>query len=147
MRYTFWIARFVVPAAVAAHVAVAFMAAYGPAREAYVCLIGLWAVSLLYFLCCWIGGDFIQGIFGWPWGRRDIFQRDLGRAAYAFGYMMLMGGLGFVIGGNYELFAIDAPADADPRMAMLQVLTVIYAGGWAPTAYVGWRLKPLGKEA
>lgn len=142
-----WIARLFPPAAVLAHAAAAYVTLYRHEQTGILIILTLWGAALIYCLAFHAGGDFIQRTIGLqPWSRGDDFQTGMRRASMAFSYWLVLVGASLMLGFNTEVFTTDGLAEANARAIVLQLMTVIFAGALSPTAYLGWRLKPLAQD-
>ncbi len=142
-----WFARLFPPIGFIVHAAAVMMALHGPEQTGYLLILAVWGLTVLYCFGVYAGGDFIHRTLGvTPWPKGDDFQAERRRAAMAFVYWVTLFALGLVIGLNAEAVTADRMGEYNSRVMFLELLLAAYAGGVAPTAYLGWRLKPLAQE-
>lgn len=143
-----WLARLFPPLGLFVHAAAVIMVLYGPEQSGYLLILAVWGVTILYCFGVYAGGDFIHRTIGLtPWPKGDSFQTDIRRSSLAFAYWVTISAAAFVLGLNLDIFTSDGLAEADARAIVLELMLGLYAGGVAPTLYLGWRLKPLSGES
>ncbi len=151
VMWRLWSARLAPMLAVALHIVGAVLLAGSPSYEAlgWGMIVTAWIGFTVYSLAMIATGDLIQKCLNCIFfgkSQLDEMGRELAMRASNFAYLLVMFGGGLVIGMH---LADMWDGETEQRFARLymELLTLMFVGAAAPTAYLGWRVRPLDAEA